>query len=117
MSVTLNNMCFGPVTVYFGADDIGATEEGAVITRTPEHLLVQPEQLTGAAISYLVSEGYSIAFTLIEPTIKNLDLFVFGHAEQILVCARFDNLGKGASGAAVQNLNLMLGVEETAGLT
>ena len=29
---------------------------------------------------------------------------------------RFDNLGKGASGAAVQNMNLMLGFEETAGL-
>jgi N-acetyl-gamma-glutamyl-phosphate reductase len=57
----------------------------------------------------------------LSPTARNgsngLDLFVFGHAEQILVCARFDNLGKGASGAAVQNLNLMLGAEETAGLS
>ncbi|HSH68681.1 MAG TPA: N-acetyl-gamma-glutamyl-phosphate reductase [Deferrisomatales bacterium] len=57
----------------------------------------------------------------LSPTARNgsngLDLFVFGHAEQILVCARFDNLGKGASGAAVQNLNLMLGKEETTGLT
>ena len=32
------------------------------------------------------------------------------------VSARFDNLGKGASGAAVQNMNLMLGFEETTGL-
>ena len=37
-----------------------------------------------------------------------------GNDEQILLCARFDNLGKGASGAAVQNMNLMLGLEETA---
>ena len=78
MSITLSNLCFGPMTVFFGADDIGATEEGAVITRTPEYLLVQPEQVPGAVISYLVSEGYTIAFTTIEPTIKNLDLFVFG---------------------------------------
>jgi N-acetyl-gamma-glutamyl-phosphate reductase len=41
---------------------------------------------------------------------------VFGHAEQILLVARLDNLGKGASGAAIQNLNLMIGATETAGL-
>jgi N-acetyl-gamma-glutamyl-phosphate reductase len=43
-------------------------------------------------------------------------LFVFGNEEQILVAARLDNLGKGASGAAVQNMNIMLGVEESIGL-
>ncbi len=48
---------------------------------------------------------------------NRVDLFVFGNDELILVAARFDNLGKGASGAAVQNLNLMLGMEESAGLT
>lgn len=47
---------------------------------------------------------------------NRIDLFVFGDAEQILIAARLDNLGKGASGAAVQNMNLMLGVEETLGL-
>ncbi|MDD5167888.1 MAG: N-acetyl-gamma-glutamyl-phosphate reductase [Syntrophales bacterium] len=47
---------------------------------------------------------------------NRIDLFVFGNDEQILVAARLDNLGKGASGAAVQNMNIMLGVEETAGL-
>ena len=41
---------------------------------------------------------------------------VFGHSEQIVLSARYDNLGKGASGAAVQNMNLMLGFDETAGL-
>lgn len=47
---------------------------------------------------------------------NRLELFVFGHDQQILVVARLDNLGKGASGAAVQNLNLMLGVDEATGL-
>ncbi|MDR3643614.1 MAG: N-acetyl-gamma-glutamyl-phosphate reductase, partial [Clostridia bacterium] len=47
---------------------------------------------------------------------NRLELFVFGDAERILVAARLDNLGKGASGAAVQCMNLMLGLEETAGL-
>jgi N-acetyl-gamma-glutamyl-phosphate reductase len=44
------------------------------------------------------------------------EIFVFGHETQILLAVRFDNLGKGASGAAVQCMNLMLGVEETTGL-
>jgi len=47
-----------------------------------------------------------------------LELFVFGSADstQARLVARLDNLGKGASGAAVQSLNLMCGLPETAGL-
>lgn len=45
-----------------------------------------------------------------------LKLFVEGTADRITVTAVFDNLGKGASGAAVQNMNLMLGFAETSGL-
>ena len=45
-----------------------------------------------------------------------LELYVVGNDERMMVCARFDNLGKGASGAAVQSLNLMLGCDETTGL-
>lgn len=46
-----------------------------------------------------------------------LQLIVCGGPDRTLVTALFDNLGKGASGAAVQNMNLMLGFEETCGLT
>lgn len=45
-----------------------------------------------------------------------MEITVCGHEEQTMLTARFDNLGKGASGAAVQNMNLMLGFDETAGL-
>jgi N-acetyl-gamma-glutamyl-phosphate reductase len=48
---------------------------------------------------------------------NRIELMVFGHSEQLLLVARYDNLGKGASGAAIQNLNLMMGVDETTGLT
>ena len=48
---------------------------------------------------------------------NRMDLFVFGSDDQARLVARFDNLGKGASGAAVQNLNIALGLEEDAGLT
>lgn len=44
------------------------------------------------------------------------EILVYGNDAQVFVAARLDNLGKGASGAAVQNLNLMMGVEETTGL-
>ena len=46
-----------------------------------------------------------------------LTLIVAGNDSQFTVTALFDNLGKGASGAAVQNMNLMLGLEETTSLT
>ena len=41
---------------------------------------------------------------------------VFGNDERILLVSRFDNLGKGASGAAIQNMNIVLGVDEITGL-
>lgn len=41
---------------------------------------------------------------------------VLGNGERILLTALFDNLGKGASGAAVQNMNIVLGIDETEGL-
>jgi N-acetyl-gamma-glutamyl-phosphate reductase len=44
------------------------------------------------------------------------DLFVFGNDNRMVIAARFDNLGKGASGAAVQNMNIMMGVDERTGL-
>ncbi len=47
---------------------------------------------------------------------NRVDLFVFGNAERMLLVARLDNLGKGASGAAVQSMNVHLGVDEGRGL-
>jgi len=64
--------------------------------------------------------GASEEMTTLEPEANNntnkLDLFVFGNDEQARLMARYDNLGKGASGAAVQNMNLVLGFDEGAGL-
>jgi N-acetyl-gamma-glutamyl-phosphate reductase len=47
---------------------------------------------------------------------NRVDLFVFGNEERMLLVARLDNLGKGASGAAVQAMNVHLGLEESLGL-
>jgi N-acetyl-gamma-glutamyl-phosphate reductase len=46
----------------------------------------------------------------------DMQITVAGNDERLLLCARFDNLGKGASGAAIQNMNIRLGLEETTGL-
>jgi len=47
---------------------------------------------------------------------NNLEIFVFGGRERVLLSARFDNLGKGSSGTAVQDMNLVLGLPEDSGL-
>ncbi|MBR2925441.1 MAG: N-acetyl-gamma-glutamyl-phosphate reductase [Clostridia bacterium] len=46
----------------------------------------------------------------------DMQITVCGNEDRILLVARFDNLGKGASGAAIQNMNIMLGLDETTGL-
>lgn len=47
---------------------------------------------------------------------NRLEIYVFGTDDQARLVARLDNLGKGASGAAVQNMNIALGLDEGAGL-
>ena len=47
----------------------------------------------------------------------DMQIMVDGNEDRILLTARFDNLGKGASGAAIQNLNIRFGLDETAGLS
>lgn len=59
-------------------------------------------------------DGFLAANTLTGT--NDMQIFVFGNDEQILLCSRFDNLGKGASGAALQNMNIMLGLDEAIGL-
>ncbi len=47
---------------------------------------------------------------------NNMQLFVYGNDDRIMITTRFDNLGKGASGAAVQCMNIMMGIDEGTGL-
>lgn len=46
----------------------------------------------------------------------DMEISVFGNEERILLVSRFDNLGKGASGAALQNMNIVLGLDEAFGI-
>jgi N-acetyl-gamma-glutamyl-phosphate reductase len=47
---------------------------------------------------------------------NRVDIFVFANETQAIVMSRLDNLGKGASGAAVQSMNVHLGLEEALGV-
>jgi len=116
------------------APSVGRFYRGMMV-EVPLQLWALPKQPTVAAIHETIAAAYHDA-ALIDVarltdgiTLKTLDaetlrdtnrmkLYVFGndmHGQARLV-AVLDNLGKGASGAAVQNLNLMLGLPETAGL-
>ena len=46
----------------------------------------------------------------------DMEITVHGNADRVILTARFDNLGKGASGAAIQNMNILLGCDQTTGL-
>ena len=46
----------------------------------------------------------------------DMEVSVYGNEDRILLVSRFDNLGKGASGAAIQNMNLLLGIDQATGL-
>ena len=69
---------------------------------------------------YPLGAGEALDAGFLDPQSANgtnrIDLFVFGRGARIMLVARLDNLGKGASGAAVQNLNIMIGADELSGL-
>ena len=89
---------------------------------------VPPEQVAACLADYYQGESQVLVHPLNElPEDKflttnlrtgsdKMEIFVVGHESQLLVMSLFDNLGKGSSGAAVQCMNLMLGLPETEGL-
>ncbi|WP_420469901.1 N-acetyl-gamma-glutamyl-phosphate reductase [Brevundimonas sp. FT23042] len=116
------------------APAVGSYRQGMLV-EVPLHLSVLPgspsvEVVHGALVEAYAGQRFvevasleeTEAMTGIDPEGLNgtnrLKLHVFGDrgGEQVRLVALLDNLGKGASGAAVQNLNLMLGLDEGAGL-
>ena len=99
------------VTVPLFAKDL---KNGATIDTVKE---IYKKKYTGPIVRYtdkpdddgLIS-GLGLAFK------DSMEVSVFGNEERILLVARYDNLGKGASGAAVEALNYVLGVDPTTGL-
>ena len=116
------------------APAVGSYRQGMLV-EVPLHLSVLPRSPSVEVVHGALVEAYAgqrfvevasleetEAMTGIDPEGLNgtnrLKLHVFGDrgGEQVRLVALLDNLGKGASGAAVQNLNLMLGLAEDAGL-
>ena len=62
----------------------------------------------------VLADGFIAANTLKDT--NDMQIFVCGNDDRAVISARFDNLGKGASGAAVQSMNIMMGVPEETGL-
>ena len=62
----------------------------------------------------VLTEQFIASNTLANTNI--MQIFVYGNDDRIIITTRFDNLGKGASGAAVQCLNIRMGINETVGL-
>ena len=62
-------------------------------------------------LGYLLEKGFAALSGR-----DDMEIRVAGCDERILLISRFDNLGKGASGAAIQNMNLILGLDEKTGL-
>ena len=113
---------------------VGRYAQGMIV-EVPLQLWAMPGQPTPDQLHASLTAAYAGEpfVTVVDPAeaaaVKTLDpeelngtnrmkLFVFGNAAngQARLVALLDNLGKGASGAAVQNLNLMLGLDEAAGL-
>jgi len=113
------------------APSVADTLRGMVV-EVPLHLSALPRRPDAAALREALGkayegsrvvryvDSYDAATLPIERCsgTDGMDLFVFASADgaQARLVAALDNLGKGASGAAVQNLNLMCGLDETAGL-
>ncbi|GIW25367.1 N-acetyl-gamma-glutamyl-phosphate reductase [Meiothermus sp.] len=125
------------MTLYSGLEHppiftpaVGRFRQG-MLDFIPVHLWALPQKVTAAQLHEALAERYrgqrfvqvmpletyGAHHPVLDPQALNgtnrLELFVFENParEQALLVARFDNLGKGASGAAVQNLDLMLGLE------
>lgn len=119
--------CFSPivvphdsgmeVTVQLAASQLVPQGPGSVLARLREiyraaygaqglvRFVEEPAAAEGGFLSSAALSGRD-----------TMEVSVCGNEERVLLVARFDNLGKGASGAAIQNMNLVLGCAETEGL-
>jgi N-acetyl-gamma-glutamyl-phosphate reductase len=77
---------------------------------------IYSEIYKGKIIEYKdVSDNGFLSANALSGTDK-MAVSVYGNDERAVLCATFDNLGKGASGAAIQNMNIILNLKETEGL-
>lgn len=136
--LTLNHKHVPEMTLHAGlavppifAPSVADTLRGMIV-EVPVHLAALPGRPSPEAVKYTLAQAYegSRIVRFVEPYdaatlpiehiagTDGMELFVFASPDgaQARLVAALDNLGKGASGAAVQNLNMLCGLDETAGL-
>ena len=95
----------------------------AAHTQTDNHLIHHivddgtqndAQQLQGEVVEDFAEDGFVSANRL--EMKDSMEISVSGNEERILLIARYDNLGKGASGSAVECMNIVLGADKTEGL-
>lgn len=85
---------------------------------TPEEIRgLYKKHYAGSRLIKVSDEAASALYTNSLSGSDGMEIFVSGNDERILLSSRFDNLGKGASGAAIQCFNIMCGMPEDSGLT
>jgi len=106
------------VAPYYAGMEVTVPLTPAETSLTPEEILEIYRAYYGSGLIRVAEEtgegGFLSAGAMAGR--DDLEILVCGNAERMLLVSRFDNLGKGASGAAIQNMNLALGCDETAGL-
>ena len=110
---------FSPVVApYYAGMEVTVPLTDAETDASPEAIAaVYRRRYTGGLVRYADAadeSGFLSAGALAGR--DDLEVAVFGRPGRILLVSRFDNLGKGASGAAIQNMNLVLGLPEGTGL-
>lgn len=101
--------CGMEVSIPLFADDVkGTVKEIADVYRS---------FYTGRLVSFNDADEQGFLSAGAYSGFDNMGISVYGNEERLLLVSRFDNLGKGASGAAIQNMNILLGDTETKGLT
>ena len=90
---------------------------GSQIKGTAEDIkAVYREYYKGGLVKYTDSDAGASLYSNAYSGRDDMQVTVSGNEDRILLVSRFDNLGKGASGAAIQNMNIIMGVPEETGL-
>ena len=122
MAGITNAPCFSPVVADFYSGMVMTVPihtsmlkngAGAKDVKKTLHMRYDPEALI--SVHDEIPESGKVYSNTMSGN-NGMEIYIAGNEKRILLIASFDNLGKGASGAAVQNLNIVLGTEETAGL-